>query len=807
MTDRNKDLLFQAALLAVLVLFFSKILFTGKIVRAPDIINEFYWGVKDLGSKSLWDLLHIHLSATWDPLVNSGHTNNGGMASLQFLFYQNLIFHFFPAPASVAWFMVLHLFFGAAGTYCCCRLIGCSRPASLLGGLVFALSPENATLINAGHVMKIATISFAPWAFYFFERGFKSRRLIFFLTTALVLAFQFFNTHWQVAFYTCLCIGAYGLLRSIGILIASRAGWKKELPRLLGLNLVVLIFFLSTVAISLLPLASWSSDTNRGVQSGANQGKGGLDREEAMMWSMPPEELTGFIIPGFFGLSRQEAGENPPNIRSYYWGRMVFTQTDTYMGLLPWLLVPLALVFRRDRYAWLAVAGIVGGILFSMGKYTPVYNFLFDHFPGINRFRVPKMMMFIPVFGLALLASRGLDCLFDGEVAKTRGFKRYLAGLVMVPAALLLLLGIEVTGKHYWIRHFIEWLSRPTRFEQGAYLVMQRWDNLVTETALAACLAALCASAVVALRRRWLSPRTVLALLFAFYLLDVWRIDDKFLFLVKEPAKLQAAKSPVMEFLAKEAKGYRVLPMDGSDPMQYVANGVAVMFASNAVQQRRWQDFLDTFSLASAMPDLMDVKYLVMGKDQYQQEKGAFGSHYSPVFEPTAGGPVVLENRQVLPRAWLAPAAYVMTSTEQTLTAMRSPVFDPRRMALVESRPPIPMPGPGAQSPPGEVTVTRYGGERIDLTAHAVTNALLVLSEKYYRGWRAVVDGRPAEIQPVDHVLRGIYVEAGDHTVQFIFDPRSFKIGKYLTLASFALFAAMIGREMYLHRKGARGDG
>jgi len=141
-------------------------------------------------------------------------------------------------------------------------------------------------------------------------------------------------------------MGVYGLLRFAGeIWTARNTEGKKPLIKLLGLNLALLIFFLTTVSISLLPLANWSKDTNRGVQSGENQGKGGLNRDEAMLWSMPPEELATFVIPGFFGFSRQEAGDPVLKNSSYYWGRMHFTQTNDYMGLLPWLLLPLPLVF------------------------------------------------------------------------------------------------------------------------------------------------------------------------------------------------------------------------------------------------------------------------------------------------------------------------------------------------------------------------------------------------------------------------------------------------------------------------------
>ncbi|HEU0265952.1 MAG TPA: hypothetical protein VFR01_09515, partial [Geobacterales bacterium] len=394
MSDRFRDMLLLVLLAAVLILFFSRILFTDKIIRAPDIIHEFYWWAKAVGGVRFADLMKIELSAPWDALVNSGSTTEGGITSTAFLYQFKLIFHFIPAPENVAWFIVFHLFVGAAGVYAFCRLIGTSRGAAFLAALIFALAPENASLINAGHVMKIATISFAPWVFYFFEKGVQKQRLIYFLTTSMVLAFQFFHTHWQIAFYTCLALAAYGVFRLFPIAWRSWFVDRREVARLVNLQLVMVLFFLSTVAISLVPLANWSRESNRGVASGANEGKGGLQVEEAMSWSLPPEELVSFVIPGFFGFSRQEGGENPPRIASYYWGRMAFTQTTDYMGLLPWLLVPLPLIFLRNRYTWLATGLLGGALLFSMGKYTPFYWALYEYFPGINHFRVPKMMMF-----------------------------------------------------------------------------------------------------------------------------------------------------------------------------------------------------------------------------------------------------------------------------------------------------------------------------------------------------------------------------------------------------------------------------
>lgn len=806
MTEKKKDLLFLGGLLLLLILFFWKILFTGKIISAPDIINEFYWGVLDIHQKGFAKLFDSNVfSAGWDVYVNGGSTAEGGGNATQMLFYIKLLFLLLPPPASVAWFIVLHLFFGAAGLYLFCRTIGASRIAAFLAALIFAIAPENASLINAGHVMKIATISFAPWAFYFLERGLLSCRLIFFLATAFFLALQFFNTHWQIAFYTCLSIGLYGLLRSVAILRNPEERKLFPLPKLLGMNVVVLVFFLSTVSMALLPLANWSQDTNRGVHSGANEGKGGLAREEAMSWSLPPEELGAFVIPGFFGLSRQEGGENPKNIACYYWGRMNFTQTVSYMGLLPWLLVPLPLIYRRNRYTWLATAAIVGGVFFSMGKYTIFYNLLFDYFPGINRFRVPKMMMFIPVMGLGVLSALGLDLLLDPRTRETKEFKKYLFGVAALPVALVLLLVGELAGRDFWINRFIDILAQPTRYQpQSEQLVLQRWSNLVTETGLAAGLAALFAAVFFAYRRGVATVKLLPGLLLALFLADVGRIDSKFLFTIPVPEKSRMVKTPVLDFLARQPSDqYRVLPMDGSDPMAYVAHKIPVVFTANAVQQRRWQEFLDNFNMGSSMPDILNVRYLIVARDQFEKEKAGLSTKFTPVFT-APDGTVVLESRTVLPKAWLVGTIAVVSSPNERLGVMQDPKLNLGQIALVETPSPIPLANPGAPSTaaPGAVQVTRFEGERIDLDAQVVTNAMLVLGEKYYRGWRAAVDGKETEIYPVDHVLRGIYLTPGKHRVEFTFDPTPFKIGKWLTLTSFAFFFIMLGREIWLKRGG-----
>jgi hypothetical protein len=788
-------------LLVVMVALFSPILFTTKIVRAPDILNEFYWGVYNAYGKPLWSMLRIDLSsAGWNPYINSGHTNDGGMVSMQFLYLYRLIFGLIPAPASVAWFMVLHLFIGGAGTYLYCRLVGCSRFGSLLGGLIFAFCTENVSLINAGHVMKIATIAHAPWVFYFLEKGFRSNRWFPYLCAGMVLVFQFFNTHWQIAFYTCLGVAVYGMLRLLEELYAGES--LRTTGRTLMMGLVMVLFFIMASAISLAPLVGWSQDTNRGSHSGANQGKGGLDKEEAMMWSLPPEEVVALVIPGLFGLSRQEGGDRPAVGQTYYWGRMVFTQTASYFGLLPWLLLPLPLLFRNDRITKVALVAVVGGLLFSMGKYTPIYQFLYDYFPGISRFRVPKMMLFMTALGLAVLSARAVDLLRDDDLQRSSRLNTWIVWVLAFPLGLTLCLAAEKLFGATLREWLFELLSRPTRYQGGLGLVTQRWLNIERETGLALALSSLSALVLLALARRKLAAWLGMVLLLLILVGDLWRVNQTFLVLTEPPNRTTAALTPAMNWIKTHESGntvpeHRTLLLGSADAMGYAAARIPVLFTANAVQKRRWQEYLDVFSMQSSLPDLMNVRWLVYDEQLYERDKHHFGDHYRPVFK--GGGEVVLENRQVLPKAWLVQSAQVVGEPVQRLQRLQSLDFSACTTALVESVPPLALVGAAVS---GDVVLKRNGDENIELMAAPTTNSLLVIGEKYHSGWKATVDGKTVPIVPVNHILRGVYLTPGKHIVEFRFDPLPFKIGKWLTLGSFALFALLAVREMLFFRRG-----
>ena len=78
---------------------------------------------------------------------------------------------------------------------------------------------------------------------------------------------------------------------------------------------------------------------------------------------------------------------------------------------------------------------------------------------------------------------------------------------------------------------------------------------------------------------------------------------------------------------------------------------------------------------------------------------------------------------------------------------------------------------------------------RVGVRVRAASDSFLVLSDVNYPGWGARVDGREARLFQTDYSLRGVGVPAGEHTVEFVYAPRSLRLGAWLSAASLVAVA------------------
>jgi hypothetical protein len=153
----------------------------------------------------------------------------------------------------------------------------------------------------------------------------------------------------------------------------------------------------------------------------------------------------------------------------------------------------------------------------------------------------------------------------------------------------------------------------------------------------------------------------------------------------------------------------------------------------------------------------------------------------------------VYANERALPRVMVAGSQLVVPGGKAARAALAGARFDGRATVITEQRlPDLPSAGlPDAAEPAGSGRLVRYGPERVVIRVDARRPAEVVLSDVFYPGWEARVDGRPARLDRVDYLFRGVPVAAGRHTVEMRYRPDSFRAGWILSLVALAAVAAL----------------
>jgi hypothetical protein len=164
----------------------------------------------------------------------------------------------------------------------------------------------------------------------------------------------------------------------------------------------------------------------------------------------------------------------------------------------------------------------------------------------------------------------------------------------------------------------------------------------------------------------------------------------------------------------------------------------------------------------------------------------------------------VLRNTDALPYAWIVHEARSGPDSE-AISQIEFGMLDPQEIAVLEpsdSLPQLEAPAdPGAES----VTVTGYEADRIRLNARLESPGIVVLSETYDPAWKVSVDGSSARLIAVDGVLRGVFLPAGEHSVELRYAPRSIPLGIAISAATalcLLLGIALARRRAFDHRSG-----
>jgi hypothetical protein len=189
--------------------------------------------------------------------------------------------------------------------------------------------------------------------------------------------------------------------------------------------------------------------------------------------------------------------------------------------------------------------------------------------------------------------------------------------------------------------------------------------------------------------------------------------------------------------------------------------------------------------------NLLGVKYVLAAKGQPPGDE-----RLAPVYTANPKIDVYL-NTAALPRALLVYDARVVADHTAAWQAIHEPGFDPAQIVVLEEgqageeRLEV-----GAEEPRGEggwIAFVRYELNKVELTVQMPTSGYLVLSDVYYPGWRATVDGTPVEVLRADYTFRAVPLSPGEHTVRMAFAPWTWRVGLAVSAVTWVGLLAWAG--------------
>lgn len=683
-----------------------------------------------------------------------------------------------PTHLHLEWIFIIHFFIAGAGTYFLLRELGARRMAAYLAGLLFMFSGYIISFIYAGHEGRAIVATLAPLFFFVMHRGIRTGSLKWFVAGGPVLGSALLSNQIQSAYYLLLsggiwslfCLWHLGKLRPMSVLGAR-----------LGGGILVLAIGFSMAAINFVPFLGYVDESPRA-------GEEGRGYEYAVSWAKPPAEIVGLAVPERAGILENYRGANP------------FKLHTEYAGALAILLVAMGVyMLRRNRYGWFFVGLGLFTLTIAFGGHTPLYRLYYEILPGTKRFRAPSISFYLVILGLSVLAGLALEKL---AVLRQRLLSRNPKERVTAESEYRVVFGIGFVA----IAFFLFWAlvisatlagqttpgttehARDTAYINGLW----RFVGFLLLTA----------GGLWLWLRGKVAQQTATVMLGLIAVADLWVINRHFLETLPGPA-VHFASHEIPDFLQEQAKDgpFRTwLVFDLPQDNYLTRFGLELLTGEHGNQLQSFNEFLgagediyvDYHNLLGHEDHVVHPTFLSLANVRFVVTQNRMNLPFlRPVYQgrmpivqalnrhyTTA---VVYENTEVLPRSFLVPNASRVPEPDGALLQMHDPDFDPLLEVLLYDEPPLETGQTGKAA--GYAHITSHEPSEVVLEVVAENPAYLVLTDNYYEGWTAEVNGEPSPILRAYHTFRAVTVPAGEHQVVFRFEPAPLRAGLVVSSA------------------------
>lgn len=757
----------------------------------------------------------------------------------------------YPAPAvNVNFWKIGTLYFPDTLMYILAYFIGyfillrafkVNEWLSIVGAIAIAMSSYFFLIIPAGHNTKAMALAVLPVLIGGFHLIFRKQYIAGVLLTIIYGSFAL-TPHPQMTYYIFMLIGVL-MLAELSIHIIEKR-WK---DLFVGIAVFALAFGigLGVQSTSLMSNREYAKETMRGGHSELAKEAdpinktSGLSLDYMTQYSYGIGETSTLLIPGSRGyasaynvgtnskvyeamvkngMPKKQAAEYCKGMPTY-WGGNEGTSGPVYVGAIVCFLFILGLLIVKGPYKWALLVATLFSILLSWG-----YNFMWltelfaKYFPMYTKFRAVESILVVAEITIPLLGFLAIKEIMDQKAANTYNKKKMLRNIYIAAGVTAGLCVIALFASFFmnfsWGRdeaifaQWPEWLSSAVVAERAAIYRTSAFRSLVF-VLLGALLVWLYAS-------EKLKFGYFVAILGVLVLVDMWSIDRKFFnndnFVSAKQDKGYFAEQPwETEILNREGeKGDPHFPTNKSYRIYNITNPqgpfndsrTSYRFKSiggyNAAKLRRYQDLIDAHITQETNPMIQSIRtmdgqkyFLPLSDTTDYPVLNMLNMKYAVVGNEQ---PMVVENPNAFGNAWFVDSVKITNTPNEESEALdqinlrNTLVTDVKFKDFVKNFQPN-------HDSTAQIKLTKYAPDYVEYDYSAKEKGTVVFSEVYYPyGWKAYIDGKPADHFRANYTLRAMNVPAGQHHIRFEFRPDTVeKWGKVSVTCKYIIYLTILG--------------
>lgn len=689
-------------------------------------------------------------------------------------------------PTGYVLSLVAHFCLTGAFTYLLCRsTLRCGPVPSLIGALSFTFSG-----FAIGHATHPFYFMAFPWlilAVYLLSQSIEPGR-------------------WSWAVWAAVPVGLMGLVGAIPLMLMLVLGlgvWAlgetvaRVIQRLrTGQMSAVQVFqpalaVVTTLALGLAIAAAqlWPAQLQSSLSSRSQAGWEFITE----ICSHPARSALRMIVPFFYG-----------DYRLGYWGEPNYHELASYAGLIP-LTAALLAVLTCWHNRWVPRITILVAVvaIVAAGKYLPVYRLLYDYVPLFDRLRDPSRLYGWVPLGISCLGAIGLESVYRQTTAgRDRRMKlaAVIVGLVLMATTIGSLAYLNYLSKEPY--RALNIASQWTRFDPNDHAEQSRildaakgmLDGLmarkdaVTWTGIAAAVASVMICTTFFAFRRARGPLVMYTMVVLLVIDLAAAAAGNLIF--NDTLQMITDTPQEVRFLQEHLGPQRYLGLQAGQTATNFYRGMQFRIR-NAIgggggvlhTTRQEMTFGQVIRGNRRLIDLLGVKYIVTGSPLSARD-------LVPVF--AKGQIYIAQNKKALPLAFLASSVRVLPEPLQVLKELVAGNSDLSETAYVEEQiSPLPPADQGTQAA-GEILDIRDLPGWYRMRTRAALPKQLVLTESYHPHWRCAIDGKPVPVCLTDYAFMSIRVPAGEHQVEWRFEPARFKIGLAISLGALAAVTGLL---------------